>query len=44
MQRIAYQAVHSDNLDEAIRHIAWKNDQTISFFLKGVLYSMPAKR
>jgi len=43
MHRLAYQAVLSDYGDETIRDLAWKDDQTVSFLLEGVLYSMPAK-
>jgi hypothetical protein len=41
MHRLAYQAIGSESVDDAIRDVAWKDNQTVSFFLGGVLYSIP---
>lgn len=43
MHRLAYQAIGSDDYDSAIKDVAWKDNQTISFFLHDVLYTIPAR-
>ncbi|MCW3052489.1 MAG: hypothetical protein JWN14_1659 [Chthonomonadales bacterium] len=43
MHRLAYQATGSKTVDDAIRDIAWKDNQTVSFFLGGVLSAMPLR-